>query len=338
MRDEDRFGRSPECPAFGAYPALKLAAMAAVCLMGLVCAQASAAGCEMQKLNVLEVRDWGAGPVAAGTLDGRNIAVLLDTGAFRSMVIQRAAQKAGLAPRRMGSLHLRVVGGRTAAAAVNVKSLKIGNFQTTNRRMLVAPFDFPGVDLILGADVLSHFDVEFDLAAHKVVLWKTRHCDHAALAYWSHDYLTAPLHRWGAGTKNHGFGLDVQVDGQKLLATLDSGASRSMMDMQTARRLGFDAAKAKPVTELRLLTGRKVPAYLATFDSFTMGRLTVHNARFQVSDTRNAGDSRSPKWRGDVAHVIIGADFLRADRVYIANSQRRLYFTYGGGLLFQRAR
>jgi hypothetical protein len=33
--------------------------------------------------------------------------------------------------------------------------------------------------------------------------------------------------------------------------------------------------------------------------------------------------------------MLLGADFLRAHRVYVAHSQRRMYFTYEGGPVFQ---
>ena len=32
--------------------------------------------------------------------------------------------------------------------------------------------------------------------------------------------------------------------------------------------------------------------------------------------------------------MLLGADFLRSHRVLVANSQRKLYFTYSGGPVF----
>ena len=32
--------------------------------------------------------------------------------------------------------------------------------------------------------------------------------------------------------------------------------------------------------------------------------------------------------------MLLGADFLRAHRVYVAHSQRKLYFTYSGAPVF----
>jgi hypothetical protein len=36
--------------------------------------------------------------------------------------------------------------------------------------------------------------------------------------------------------------------------------------------------------------------------------------------------------------MLLGADFLLAHRVLVAHSQRRIYFTYAGGPMFQSSR
>jgi hypothetical protein len=36
--------------------------------------------------------------------------------------------------------------------------------------------------------------------------------------------------------------------------------------------------------------------------------------------------------------MLLGADFLRSHRVLVSHSQRKIYFTYVGGPIFQTAR
>ena len=36
--------------------------------------------------------------------------------------------------------------------------------------------------------------------------------------------------------------------------------------------------------------------------------------------------------------MLLGADFLRAHRLLVAHSQRKIYFTYAGGTVFQETR
>jgi hypothetical protein len=36
--------------------------------------------------------------------------------------------------------------------------------------------------------------------------------------------------------------------------------------------------------------------------------------------------------------MLLGVDFLKAHRVFVAHSQRKIYFTYVGGPIFERAK
>ena len=45
--------------------------------------------------------------------------------------------------------------------------------------------------------------------------------------------------------------------------------------------------------------------------------------------------SRVSRQIGGIEDMILGLDFLRSHRVLIAHSQRKLYFTYIGGTVFQ---
>jgi hypothetical protein len=49
---------------------------------------------------------------------------------------------------------------------------------------------------------------------------------------------------------------------------------------------------------------------------------------------RSTGSTLSHKIQ--VSHsMLLGADFLRSHRVLVAHSQRKIYFTYAGGPVFQ---
>ncbi len=40
----------------------------------------------------------------------------------------------------------------------------------------------------------------------------------------------------------------------------------------------------------------------------------------------------------ELREMLLGVDFLRAHRVFVAHSQRKLYFTYAGGPVFSGPR
>jgi hypothetical protein len=72
---------------------------------------------------------------------------------------------------------------------------------------------------------------------------------------------------------------------------------------------------------------------------FSIGDETVRHPKLMISNFwmyTNALEtgSRIPKGPVGRPSMLIGSDFLRTHRVYVARSQRKLYFTYAGGLVF----
>lgn len=304
--------------------------------------QAWAASCRLIRISNMHVSDSPRGPVTTGTLDGHKIKVLIDTGSSKSMIVYAAAVDAGLHPVQMSNTHVIEVYGDMTAESVYVKRLRFGHFVIKHTKMMVTTSHLGDIGLVLGAYALSRVDVEIDLAHHKLIFWQPHHCAHTPLAYWTKHYLSVPLTRSGdyAGPGSM-LGINVKVDGKPVHALLDSGTDETTMTLSTARSLGFDVDTAREYSVIRLLSGKQLPVYKAVFNTFTMGPITVKHPRFLVSDLRKGSEymstgSRIRRRRNEIPDMLIGTDFLRADHVYIANSQHMLYFTYNGGQMFQQ--
>src|SRR5262249_44123074 len=69
---------------------------------------------------------------------------------------------------------------------------------------------------------------------------------------------------------------------------------------------------------------RAVQTYVAPFASFKIGEEEIRNTRLRFGSIS----------LGDEADMLIGADFFLSHRIYIAKGQRKLYFTYNGGRVF----
>ncbi len=63
--------------------------------------------------------------------------------------------------------------------------------------------------------------------------------------------------------------------------------------------------------------------YLAPVSSFKIGQEEIRNTRIRIGDIELSS-----------ADMLIGADFFLSHRIFVANSQRKLYFTYNGGPVF----
>jgi tetratricopeptide (TPR) repeat protein len=70
---------------------------------------------------------------------------------------------------------------------------------------------------------------------------------------------------------------------------------------------------------------RTYQSWIVPIDTFSVGTETIQHSEMLVMDG-NLGDGS--------ADMILGVDFMLAHHMYIANSQRKLYFTYNGGRVF----
>ena len=117
----------------------------------------------------------------------------------------------------------------------------------------------------------------------------------------------------------------VRINGETLRATLDTGASNTVIWKSAAVRAGIPVS-GFDVAEAGLSGGvgrRLVREIVAPVRSFKIGEEEIKNTRISVADTSLEGSD-----------MLLGADFFLAHRVYISTSQNKVYFTYSGGPVF----
>ena len=74
---------------------------------------------------------------------------------------------------------------------------------------------------------------------------------------------------------------------------------------------------------------KPIDASVAVFPELGIGDETIKNLPLAVANIfPGAKSDRLPQ-------VILGADFFRSHRVYISIRQKKLYFSYEGGVVFQ---
>jgi aspartyl protease family protein len=90
-------------------------------------------------------------------LDGTSVTFLVDTGASRSVLTYRDAERVGLAPETLRyNLPINTANGRAYEAAARIGRMDIGPFAIEDMRIGVVPEDQLNVSL-LGLDVLDRF-------------------------------------------------------------------------------------------------------------------------------------------------------------------------------------
>jgi tetratricopeptide (TPR) repeat protein len=279
----------------------------------------------------------GLAPIVAARINGAPARFLLDSGAYFSMISSDSAAqyqlKVGSVPG--GSFYIRGVGGDERARIATVNSFEFIGISVPKVRFLVIDQHF-GDDYagIFGQNLLRFSDVEYDLANGIVRFFKPVGCEQRPLAYWavSTPYTTVDLQPVDS-FDDHLRGT-VMINGKSMSVIFDTGASRSYVSLQAAERAGI-TPESPGVTYLGR-SGGLGPGYnkvwSAPVDTFQLGGEKVQHAHVLISELDPA--HRMGEVGDQTPDMLLGEDFFLSHRVYVSYGQRKLYFTYNGGPLF----
>jgi hypothetical protein len=256
-------------------------------------------------------------------------------------VIRNSAERLQLAIDRLPGQHMYGLGGSTDAYMATIKQLKVDKFVTNNLDLRIAgdrdeksPFD-----LILGDDFLSKTDVEFDLADGFIRLFQPQGCQPAQLVYWGKPYSQVSL--LPTDEFDPSIMALARLNGRNVAAMLDSGASQSLVDVTIADSVGAarDAPGAKPAGAIRGIGAAPSESWVAKFDSFALGDETIGQPRLRLTQILHQMQADETGTRiqqrfDNAPGMLIGADFLRAHRVFVANREHVMVFSYSGGPVF----
>ena len=219
--------------------AVAATAIGVVVLLGCGVPVAAAASCKLATVAEWPVRTERNVLLVDGAVNGQPARVLLDTGATRTLLFRAAATRFNVARTDARRDRMFGVGGETKVEIAFLNEFRVGELKRAPYRMMIAGDRDFGADVILGEDFLSLVDVEFDLAHNVVRLFQPQDCDGVALAYWATAATTVGEVAFDAvQVTNPQIMLDVALDGKKISALLDSGASLSVLDKPAAALLG----------------------------------------------------------------------------------------------------
>jgi tetratricopeptide (TPR) repeat protein len=263
-------------------------------------------------------------------INRQDVRLVVDTGAFFSMISAAMSQelKLRVGPAPYG-LTIRGVGGNTVPSVATAKVFTIANVDIPNVEFLVGGSEAgSGSSGLLGQNFLVNWNVEYDLAKGAIRLFRDTDCSKQFLAYWAiqnqQPYTVTNIEKVSPRYP-HAIG-HAYINGQRISVLFDSGAYKSLLSLKAAARAGVKI-DSPGVIEGGLTGGvgrNLVMSYIAPFSSFKFADgEEIKNARLRVADI-DIG----------VADMLIGADFFLSHRIFIANTQDKLYFTYNGGPVF----
>jgi clan AA aspartic protease (TIGR02281 family) len=279
--------------------------------------------CQLKNYGTLPVDIANSQPTVVTKVNGADTRFIVRTGATYSVMAKSTATSLGLSLQPVpGGLHMSGPQGNWAAHATRVQDFDLLGPTLHDVEFLVGGSDM-GYGM-LGANMLDASDMELDLARGKLLLFTSDGCGDSPLAYWvtGHDYYVAKMEALEDPHDLRTY-LDIMVNGKRLRALLDSGAPVTAISRNAAERVGIDLNGPGVKATLSPRIGAPpVKTWAVNVDTFSIGNETIQHSAMQVVD-ENFGDHQTD--------VLLGLDFLLAHRMYIANTQRMVYFTYNGG-------
>lgn len=210
-----------------------------------------------------------------GQVDGRFI---VDTAASRTMLAQHTVGRLGLSgqgsPARMR--------GSTGSAPIeffNLASLRIGGREYQQLGAYSLP-RFSGSahnDGLIGADILRHHVVDFDLPGNRLRLFQAE----SDFLRDGDGWIAIPFHERADGLLI----VPVTIGAIEMPALFDTGAAHSIMNPIAARETGLSSARqtAAP-SAIAGASGHAIAMYRVAMDRFSVGDFTVEHSAMGVAD------------------------------------------------------
>ncbi len=279
-------------------------------------------------------------PLITAAINGHSIQMLVDSGSGTSLLWRRTAAALDLTVTPLPGVKFYGVGGGDSAGRVTLPDLTLGGYTAHNFELIVtgrpSPSDhFAGV---LGEDFLSQTDVEFDFVNGVVRLFQPKGCSGDQVVYWKQPYSLLPI----ASRVRSRLLAHVLLNGARVLAELDTGASATTVTEQAARKAGvrLESPGVAYAGPSHGLGPKAVETYVAVFPTLNIGDETIKNAKLGIAnlfglDKEIALGSRIPIAAIETPDMLLGMDFFLSHRVYVARNQGKIYFSYVGGPVFR---
>lgn len=276
---------------------------------------ADTAACRVERARAIDMLAVENQIIVPATINGYAAPVQIDTGTAITTLDSTVAAALKMRPDQSKIVILRGATGTAARQFVVLDSLTIGG-QPWRRFSLPTgtvpqPADLdPRTAALIGADWLGEYDVEFDFAQKRMVLWNVSHCA-GDFVPWQEKHSVIPLRTQGTNLL-----VEVGIDGHGTDAIIDTGAQTTIMDEGVARRLGvgYEALRLDRATKVVGITGTNSQAKRHVFSKVQIGNDNFTNATIAVSEYAMPG-----------AGMLLGMDYLGHRHIWLSYATKQLF-------------
>jgi predicted aspartyl protease len=285
--------------------------------LAVLLARPAQAACDKRRVALLPLTLWDQKLYVRAAVDGTPGQLFLDTGAGVSTLSKATADSLNLPRDFDHSADLMGVGGAESHLDIVTATLAIGEVRLSGRSFPVARFaermaDGTPVAGLIGADILSRFDLDLDIPHRTLGLWLVTGCD-TVTPDWPAPDEGASLE---IAPSRHA-AVPVRVDGAALQLLLDTGSPGLVLSTRAAARAG---APPEILEQNRALQGSGVNDRPFEARLHIFGRVDIAGQRF--------GDVRALVVRPGRLQTddgLLGLELLKRGRVWISYSTKRLF-------------
>jgi predicted aspartyl protease len=247
-------------------------------------------------------------------INGTRLRLVLDTGAERTLLTEAAVARIGMLRDPHHQTRTLGIGGQSTAADGRVSSFAIGGAYIAVPSVTVGQFAL--LDGLLGADVLSAFDVDLDARDARLTLYLPRDCPNAGPP-WREPYFSLGK----IGREHDRLLVPIVLDGAAGTAAIDTGAQHTVVSERLAERAG--------ATPADMAHDRQITAHGAGSGQVQVRVHRFRQLRIGPADLVAPLLPVLPMPEGQL-DGLVGDDFLAGRRVWLSYASMVVFITASG--------
>ncbi len=279
----------------------------------------ASAECTMHRAAVLPLTLWQNKLYVPVSIDGAPRMMFLDTGASVTTLAVKTANALNLPRDFDHTVDMFGVGGMESHLyLVHTRTLSLGGITVNGETYPVAEFaglmadDATPIGGLIGADLLSHFDLDLDVPHRRLGLWEVLGCSEIK-PDWSGPSGSVPIEI----LPSRHVSVPVKADDTILNLLLDTGSPGLVLSTRAAARAG---ATPEILEESRPMSGHGMNERSFSGWVHIIARLEVAGEIF--GDARAAVVNNGRAQSGD---GLLGLAFLKRGRVWVSYATSRLF-------------
>jgi len=287
------------------------------------------AACQLTQMEI-PVRIVDHRPIATLRVNGAEVPMLVDSGAFFSMLSPATAEQLKLPLQYLPwGVQIEGYAGRIEAKRTRVEKLGLLKTELSNVEFIVGGNELgAGIMGVLGRNILAAADTEYDLAHGVVRLsFPKGDCGDINFAHWAGEAPVVVLPLARIGHNDTAIRVEAMVNGRRIQALLDTGAPSSALTLRAARRAGIEEGAMTPFGRVGGAGEGRGNSWLADVGLIELGGEKIAGNRLQIDDVS-----------GDSFGLLLGLDYFLSHRIYVSRRQDKVYLTWNGVPIFGPAR